>query len=113
MAISPDLFLAILAMDSYNRGYNAGLNITGNQIGTANLGIADNSTQAQAVSFFAQAYTLANGQKVISYRGTDSFSGDLATGYGLALGAPYGPQATMAIDFYKTVAGSKRSPDER
>ncbi len=25
MAISNDLFLAILAMDSYNRGYNAGI----------------------------------------------------------------------------------------
>ena len=32
MPISADLFRAILAMDSYNRGYNPGLNISGNQI---------------------------------------------------------------------------------
>ena len=25
MSISPDLFMAILAMDSYNRGYNFGI----------------------------------------------------------------------------------------
>ena len=40
MTISNDLFLAILAMDSYNRGYNAGVNVTGNQIGNAILGRA-------------------------------------------------------------------------
>jgi hypothetical protein len=73
MAISPDLFLAILSMDAYNRGYNPGLVLDPNvnQIGNAILGIADNSAQAQAAGFFAQAYTLSNGQTVISYRGTD------------------------------------------
>jgi hypothetical protein len=30
--MSDNLFLAILAMDAYNRGYNAGLNLAGNQI---------------------------------------------------------------------------------
>ena len=29
MAISNELFLAILAMDSYNRGYNAGIGPVG------------------------------------------------------------------------------------
>jgi hypothetical protein len=33
--MSDDLFLAILAMDAYNRGYNAGVNMTGGQIGNA------------------------------------------------------------------------------
>jgi hypothetical protein len=28
--MSPTLFLAILSMDSYNRGYNVGLELTGN-----------------------------------------------------------------------------------
>lgn len=37
MPISNDLFLAILAMDSYNRGYNAGINISGNTLGTATI----------------------------------------------------------------------------
>jgi hypothetical protein len=44
MAISSELFLAILAMDSYNRGYNAGLGgpVDGlgktGQIGNASIG---------------------------------------------------------------------------
>jgi hypothetical protein len=29
--MSDDLFLAILAMDAYNRGYNAGVTMTGGQ----------------------------------------------------------------------------------
>jgi hypothetical protein len=60
-------------MDAHNRGYNAGLNVTGNQIGNATLlrDADDAEGIARAASFFAQAYTLANGQTVISYRGAD------------------------------------------
>ena len=54
MPISNDLFMAILAMDSYNRGYDTGLNVTGDQIGTATLSIAKGDQAAQAVGFFAQ-----------------------------------------------------------
>ena len=71
MAISKDLFLAILAMDSYNRGYNAGigpigvgLGLTG-QIGNATIGINSNALDQpglidrdQAASFYAQSYSL-------------------------------------------------------
>jgi hypothetical protein len=74
MTISNDLFMAILAMDSYNRGYNPGLNIVGNQIGNASIGLAKGDQEAVAASFFAQAYTW-NTKTVISYRGTDVLPG--------------------------------------
>ena len=74
MAISEDLFLAILAMDSYNRGYNAGLNlavfgVSGTQIGNAEIRTDELPLGYEAASFFAQAYSW-NGRTVISYRGT-------------------------------------------
>jgi len=82
MAISNDLFMAILAMDSYNRGYNSGIAaLTGTSIGNATIG-ADSSILTdsngndgvdEAVSFYAQSYTW-NGQTVIAYRGTDAFA---------------------------------------
>jgi hypothetical protein len=74
-----DLFRAILAMDAYNRGYNAGIKspgaaadqgLLGTQLGLATIGIARADVNA---SFFAQAYTLG-GKTVISYRGTDDFN---------------------------------------
>lgn len=37
MTISPELFTAILSMDSYNRGYNAGIE-NGGQSGIDGLG---------------------------------------------------------------------------
>lgn len=80
MTISSDLFAAILAMDSYNRGYNSGLAVSGSNIGNATLGnnssVLDqtpNEGRDQAASFFAQSYTW-NGQTIISYRGTDAGS---------------------------------------
>jgi hypothetical protein len=83
MAISPDLFRAILAMDAYNRSYNegiAGLGGEGTMIGLAT--VAKNSSELKdangnrldvAASFFAQAYSW-NGKTVISYRGTETAS---------------------------------------
>jgi hypothetical protein len=85
-----DLFLAILAMDSYNRGYGSGLNDSGagdqnglggqgSQIGTASVILDDVSEAAQAAGFYAVAYQTRYGT-VISYRGTDFTPGsDLAT----------------------------------
>jgi hypothetical protein len=76
MAISDDLFRAILAMDAYNRGYNAGIGSgplglggVGSQIGNATVTRQDGEATAQAAGFFAQSYTWA-GKTVISYRGT-------------------------------------------
>jgi hypothetical protein len=58
MAISDDVFRSILAMDSYNRGYGAGILLSGTEIGDAVLGDSTNEdASAQAASFYAQAYT--------------------------------------------------------
>ena len=81
--MSEKLSLAILAMDAYNRGYNAGignnsvgLGVSG-AIGNAtigatslNLGQTGGVRNDQAASFFAISYNW-NGQTIISYRGTD------------------------------------------
>ncbi|AXX98822.1 hypothetical protein [Profundibacter amoris] len=64
MTISKDLFLAILSMDSYNRGYGAGIELSDavdTQIGGAKISktseqIAEMSAEAQAAGFYAIAY---------------------------------------------------------
>lgn len=92
MSISKELFLAILSMDAYNRGYKAGIadgtvdpdglgEVGG--IGSATIirpesvGRDDPTYRAwQAASFYAVAYTvgdgvdgIAPGTTVIAYRG--------------------------------------------
>jgi hypothetical protein len=105
MSISNDLFMAILAMDSYNRGYNEGLIVNGNQIGNATLARQSDTLQGSAgvdASFFAQAYTindtsidgLTSGQTVISYRGTDQPFMDYDFGFSTAWGSILDPQAS-------------------
>ena len=94
MPISKDIFLAILAMDSYNRGDSVGLNVAGSQIGNASLLSVALPVGYQTASFFAQAYTingssisgLSDGQTIISYRGTDNFFADPVTGWPIAIG---------------------------
>jgi len=87
MTTSKDLMLAILAMDSYNRGYGqgiCGLDATHAQIGDATFlkqsDIDPNNAEFKA-GFYAAAYTIgegvdgiASGSTVISYRGTDNFN---------------------------------------
>jgi hypothetical protein len=71
MTISPDLFLAILSMDSYNRGYGRGVKIVtgeskydrneiGNKVGIATVVRDANDPEgiAQASGFYALAYTM-------------------------------------------------------
>jgi hypothetical protein len=90
MTMNRDLFLAILSMDSYNRGYGRGINfgqntgqVSRNEVG-ARLGNAtilrdanDVEGIAQAAGFYALAYTvsgvsgMADGTTVIAFRGTD------------------------------------------
>lgn len=117
MAVSEDLMLAVLAMDAYNRGYNAGVNVVGDQVGMAQLGRATNAQtepEAVAASFFAQAYTW-NGRTIISYRGTDvipymtgpffqaSSWQDIAA-WATFLNAPYSmAQHELAATFYQSV----------
>ena len=98
MSISTDVFMSILAMDSYNRRYGEGIQISGTAVGTASIGAASstlpNSPELGA-SFFAQSYTW-NGKTVISYRGTDDPGPDALYGWGLGLGFPEVAQADMA-----------------
>ena len=69
-----DVFRAILALDSYNRGYHPGIEGLSSAVGT-NIGMAtiigdDGQQAAQDIGFYAIAYEW-NGETIISYRGTD------------------------------------------
>jgi hypothetical protein len=82
MTISRELFLAILSMDSYNRGYGAGVELpaTAVSIGRATIGESAETLltkgAAEAAGFYAIAYDMtgvsgfAAGERVISYRGS-------------------------------------------
>lgn len=82
------LFKAILAMDSYNHGYGEGIQLT-TQVGITKIGNAVIVQQSNTLAgqpavnagFYAIAYRMQSGEKIISYRGTDDFDGveDLAT----------------------------------
>ena len=116
-----NLFKAILSLDSYNRGYGQGIKLSDVVFGTTKLGEATLSQQSYTADgkegvvagFYAIAYKY-NGYTVISYRGTDQFlddpktgiGGDIDNGWGIGTGGPFGPQATLGIDFYKAVVGT-------
>lgn len=127
--MNADLLKAILAMDSYNRGYNPGIDFgPGSEtIGTIQLGTAtiyDTSTVAlgdatqKTAGFYAVAYQLADTSVVISYRGTDQFfgdggiGGDIPYGYYIGGGLASNPlesgesQGDLALDFYNDVAAA-------
>jgi hypothetical protein len=99
MTISKELFLAILSMDAYNRGYGSkisdglgeadadgndtdGLGRVGSHVGSATVILDANQPSDQTASFYAIAYELTapvgdgadilpKDTTVISYRGTD------------------------------------------
>ena len=116
-----DLFLAILAMDSYNRGYGEGISglVPSGNLGKAQIindslalgGTPDDRLDAQS-SFYAIAYDMtgasgfADGERVIAYRGTDAIlGGDLLYGWTLGGGLATASQGQLAIDFYNAVRG--------
>lgn len=127
MTVSKDLLLAILSMDSYNRGYGAGVgglsSDAGTQVGTATIGLdAEDSTGiAESAGFYAVSYDTSYGT-VISYRGTDNpislanlnpwsdeQGGDIWNGYGSAAGSSNTNQAHLAAEFYQAVTGTSDS----
>ena len=119
-----DLFLAILAMDAYNRGYGVGISglDESGDIGNATIRDFELGEKAgwQAAGFYAIAYDMtgvagfAAGERVISYRGTDGASDFYA--YGIGLGQPFAltggltNQARLTIEIYRAVAGSGTDP---
>ena len=79
-----DVFLSLLALDAYNRGYGQNVllrdgdsataqNERGRRIGNATIRSDANDPEgaAQAAGFYAIAYQW-NGETVISYRGTNA-----------------------------------------
>jgi Ca2+-binding RTX toxin-like protein len=116
-----DTFLAVLAMDSYNRGYGqgvlikpgdslAGQNEVGRQLGNATVMVQNITVQAQAIGFYALAYSW-NGETVISYRGTDFNTGknivnDVKNGWSSFTGIGTNSQFKLAKDFFTTVTGA-------
>jgi hypothetical protein len=120
MTMTPELLFAILAMDSYNRGYDPGIaglsDATGTQVGPAsikhNLEDFDLDQSAIAAGFYAISYDTPYGV-VISYRGTDNpillstetAVSDLWTGWISALGVPTS-QTGLALQFYNAVTNS-------
>ncbi len=116
--MNPTLMKAILAMDSYNRGYSMGVDMTGTAIGNATIikdsSVFQNPDKTRAdddISFYAIAYAYdsdGNGvpnETVISYRGTDDYGLDPITGWSAYSSLNSKPQTQMAFDFYNSVAG--------
>lgn len=109
-----DLFLAILSMDAYNRGYNhgiEGLGELGSGIGNATIITDSETTPATSdtgdlLNFYAAAYNY-NGETIISYRGTDNpaildiGTGDFWTGWLFGTGVTAGTQLELARDIYE------------
>lgn len=118
--MNTNLFKAILAMDSYNRGYGEGITLpvalNTTKIGNATI-ISQSDTDAThdpvKKGFYGIAYQLASGEKVIAYRGTDDYNGILdyftskdVGSWTLGTGNYRAEQALMALQFYNGVAGN-------
>jgi hypothetical protein len=113
-----DLMYAILSMDSYNRGYNAGIsNLGGEGALLGAIEVSKNAEQlldagaAQSAGFYAVAYQW-NGETIISYRGTSAesvleFLKDANSGWATCAGGYLNEQAKLAAEFYQAVTGTQ------
>ena len=108
--MTPNLMLAILALDAYNRNYNPGILLGPNsdQIHT-DIGGAEiiASLAVPTSGFYGVAYQW-NGVTVISFRGTDNYNpldpaNDLWNGWTVGAGFPSASQAALAKQFYEDV----------
>lgn len=117
MSMNKEVFLSILAMDSYQRGYAAGIKgVDSVKIGNAKLitresrGVdAPAYATWQNIGFFTQEYEW-NGETVISYRGTDFDAGnelvhDFVYGWSSFTGLWKASQFPLASQFYTAVTG--------
>lgn len=118
MTLKPKLMNAILSMDAYNRGYDAGISTFSDLSGThiGNAIIKQNSSDAlgvgndSAIGFYALAYdTDGDGEAdLVTYRGTDypesNTFRDVEHGWLLGGGNYNASQGVMAVEFYKEVA---------
>lgn len=104
MTIDRNLFLSILALDSYNRGSNPedlGLVLSEDKgIGLAT--VLSPISNVPGKSFYAVAYEW-NGETILSYRGTDnpypvSRRSDFWQGWSVGAGFNVG-QAPLALEF--------------
>tara|TARA_Y100000031_G_scaffold103586_1_gene113847 strand:- start:70060 stop:76224 length:6165 start_codon:yes stop_codon:yes gene_type:complete len=124
MPINNTLMNAILSMDSYNRGYGAGIQLDvdangesinqslGKAIITFESDIQEGSEGFNA-GFYGIAYDIKDNQgnvidTVISYRGTsfDDGGSDVLNGWPLGGGFTNTSQGEMAIEFFQSVAGA-------
>jgi Protein of unknown function (DUF2974) len=123
MALSKEksLFLAILALDAYNRNYNPGYKavqqntstvaVKGSAIGDAYV---VDETKDEDVSFYALSYKWGT-DTVVSYRGTTFEAGpntnDVLYGWTMSFGWGAATQGELAKAFYdKTKVGLTNSP---
>jgi hypothetical protein len=111
-----EFFMALLSMDSYNRGYGSGINLEAlgisSAIGTAAKMDIDLPAGSVTAGFYAAAYETEYGT-VISYRGTN-FSGgaaypNIVNGWAFAAGDFAADQIELSTKFLEAVAVSNIS----
>lgn len=109
MPMNRDLLLALLSMDAYNRGARAAIKATklpaNGSLGRANIINIETPAGSAEASFYAIAYEL-DGEKIISYRGTDDKPKDALSGFAIGVGSTIELQAQLAVEFYNAVLES-------
>jgi hypothetical protein len=132
-----DLFLAILAMDSYNRGLVPAINRLKDDIAIGIAAIKNPTTDQmvgwQDAGFYAISYDVPQGTIdglegiIIAYRGSDYedtggiglqqllYGNDIWKGWRAAFGFPFGGQPALALEFYEDITGQAayNSPGHR